>query len=170
MTRIGDNRAILAIDPTSRGFAFVFFENGELLDWGTRGYRESEIGSLERLMGWLRADVLVLENPEAERCERRPKVKAMLRRLASVARTNGIEVHKVSRFEVRQQYVERGLTRKHAVAAAIAALFPELAPLVPRTRKVYRSEEARADIFDALSLLLHVWRPSVEGASREVAA
>jgi len=167
MTTIADRRAILAIDPTSRGFAFVFFENGDLLDWGTRRYDGSEIALLERLLARLRVDVLVIENPDAARCERKPKVKALLRRLASVARSAGIEVHTVSRFDVRQEYAARGQTRKHAVAASIAALFPELEPLVPRKRKVYRSEDARADIFDALSLLLHVWPASSEDTSRK---
>ena len=52
------------------------------------------------------------------------------------------------------------------MAAAIAALFPELEPIVPRKRKVYRSEEARAEIFDAISLALRAF-PPVSVASEE---
>jgi hypothetical protein len=36
-------------------------------------------------------------------------------------------------------------------------MFPEIEPLIPRRRKVYRSEQARADIFDAVSLVLYVF-------------
>ena len=63
----------------------------------------------------------------------------------------------VSRFAVRYAWACRGTTRKHAVAAEIGAMFPEIEPLVPRMRKVYNAEQARADIFDAISLVLHAF-------------
>jgi hypothetical protein len=157
MTRISDERSIVGIDPTSRGLAFVFFESGELLDWGTRRIDGSELAVLERLLGAFKADVLVLEDPDAGGSERRPRMRVLLRRLADDARSCGIRVVTVGRRNVRKAYAKRGMTRKHSVAAEIAAMFPEVEPLVPRTRKVYRSEEARAEIFDALSLVLHAF-------------
>jgi hypothetical protein len=157
MTRITDERSIVGIDPTPRGLAFVFFESGELLDWGTRRLDGSELAVLERLLGTFKADVLVLENPDAGGSERRPRMTGLLRRLADDARSRGIAVLTVSRRDVREVYAKRGMTRKHAVAAEIAAKFPEMEPLVPRARKVFRSEEARAEIFDAISLVLHVF-------------
>jgi hypothetical protein len=157
MTRIADNRSIVAIDPTPRGLAFAFFESGELLDWGTRRSDGSELAVLERLLGGFKADVLVLENPDAAGSERRPRMRVVLRRLAEDALTRGVAVVTVGRRDVREEYGRQGVTRKHGVAAAIAALFPEVEPLVPRVRKVYRSEEARAEIFDAISLVLHAF-------------
>jgi len=157
MTRISDERSIVGIDPTPRGLAFVFFESGELLDWGTRRLDGSELALLERLLATFKADVLVLENPDAGGSERRPRMRVLLRRLADDARSRGITVLTVGRRDVREAYANRGMTRKHAVAAEIAAQFPEVEPLVPRLRKVYRSEEARAEIFDAISLVLHAF-------------
>ena len=165
MTRIADDRPIVGIDPTTRGLAFAFFESGELLDWGTRRSDGKELGVLERLLGALKADVLVLEDPDARGSERRARMKLLLRRLAEHALSRGVTVVTVGRRDVRNAYARRGMTRKHSVAAEIAAMFPEVEPLVPRTRKVYRSEEARAEIFDAISLVLHAF--AIEPADAE---
>ena len=157
MSVIRDQRSIVGIDPTPRGIAFVFFENGELLDWGTRRSEDGEVSLLDRLLKSREVEVLVLEDPDAPRSERRPRMKRVLRQLRAQAEARGIEVTSVSRYAVRSEWAKRGRTRKHAVAGAIAELFPEVDVLVPRVRKVYRSEEARAEIFDALSLVLHVF-------------
>lgn len=156
MTKLCDQRSIVGIDSTPRGLAFVFFENGELLDWGTRS-GDADIQLLDRLLNGLRADVLVLEDADAPRSERRPRVKRLLRQLRTCAESRGIAVVPISRFAVRSEWAKQGKTRKQVVAEAIAKRFPEIDPLVPRVRKVYRSEEARAEIFDALSLVLHAF-------------
>ena len=170
MTRIADNRSIVGIDPTPRGLAFAFFESGELLDWGTRRSDGNEPAVLERLLGAFKAEVLVLEDPDARGSERRARMKLLLRRLADPALTRGVTVVTVGRRDVRETYAKRGMTRKHTVAAEIAAMFPEVEPLVPRTRKVYRSEEARAEIFDAISLVLHTFPVEAAGDALEARA
>lgn len=157
MTRITNHRSILGIDPTPRGLAFAAFEGGELLDWGTRGRDRNELTLLDRLLAAFKTEVLVLEDPDARGSERRARMKVLLRRMAKHAQSQGVSVFKVSRRAVRETYARQGAKRKHAVAEAIAEAFPEIKPLVPRMRKVYRSEEARAEIFDALSLVLHAF-------------
>jgi hypothetical protein len=168
MTGIIDHRSILAIDPASRGLAFAFFESGELLDWGTRKCRDTETGLLDHLFDRLKVDVLVVENPDAPGSARRPRMRRLLRSLRAHAESRGIVVMSESRHDVRRGWASRGMTTKHAVAAAIAALFPELQPIVPHKRKVYRSEEARAEIFDAISLALRAFPPvSVAGEEEQ---
>jgi hypothetical protein len=157
MTQITDQRSIVGVDPGSRGLAFVFFERGRLLDWGTRRRDGDELALLNQLLDRCNAEVLVLEDPDAARSERRPRVRRLLRLMARHAAERGIAVQTVSRYEVRQAWAARGRTRKHAVAAEIGELFPEIEPLVPRIRKVYNGEQDRADIFDAVSLVLHVF-------------
>jgi hypothetical protein len=157
MTQIADERSIVSVDPGSRGLAFVFFERGMLLDWGTRRRDGDELALLDELLDRCNAEVLVLEDPDAARSERRPRVRRLLRLMARHAAERGLTVHLVSRYDVRQAWAARGKTRKHVVAAAIAAMFPEIEPLVPRIRKAYNAEQARADIFDAVSLVLHVF-------------
>ncbi|MEO8036657.1 MAG: hypothetical protein ABI837_19635 [Acidobacteriota bacterium] len=53
------------------------------------------------------------------------------------------------------RWVSRGLSTKESVAVALAAELPELASLVPPRRKTWMSEHPNANIFDALTLLLH---------------
>jgi hypothetical protein len=157
MKRLIDPRAILGIDPTKRGLAFVFFENGRLIDWGIR-HAGSDTNNLTAILKLCPADVIVLEDPNAERSERRPQMRKSLLRLGRIADARGLVVVKVGRFAVRQSWKERGVTRKHAVAREIAADFPALDVFVPRPRiKAYMDEEARVQVFDAASLVLHAF-------------
>jgi hypothetical protein len=156
MTTIADNRAVLAIDPGPRGVAFVFFENGTLLDWGTRGRGRKELQVLVEMLDWFKADVLVLEDPDAFGCERRARWKHILHRIAERARTRGVAVETVSCHAVRSAWAADSKTNKYAVAKGIAAMFPEMEPCMPRARRKWDSEDARAGVFDAFSLLLHV--------------
>lgn len=156
MTTIKDKRAVLAIDPGSRGVAFVFFENGTLLDWGTRGRGRKEMEVLETMLDRFQVDVLVLENPDAFGCERRARWKQIVRRMAERAAARGVAVETVSRYAVRRAWAARGKTNKQHVAAAIATMFPEMEPYVPRVRRKWDTEDPRAGVFDAFSLLLHI--------------
>ena len=61
MTQIADQRSIVGVDPGSRGLAFVFFERGTLLDWGTRRRDGDELALLDRLLDRCNAEVLVLK-------------------------------------------------------------------------------------------------------------
>jgi hypothetical protein len=157
MTQLADQRSVVGIDPCSRGLAFVFFERGTLLDWGTRRRDGDELALLDQLLERCNAKVLVLEDPDAPRSERRPRMRRLLRLMARHATERGVAVLLVSRFAVRSAWACRDTTRKHAVAAEIGTMFPEIEPLVPRIRKIYRSEQTRTDIFDAISLVLHVF-------------
>jgi Holliday junction resolvasome RuvABC endonuclease subunit len=171
MTQIADQRSIVGVDPGSRGLAFVFFERGTLLDWGTRRRDGDELALLDQLLDRCNAEVLVLEDPDAERAERRPRVRRLLRLMARHAAERGITVQTVCRYDVRKAWTGRGKTRKHAVAAEIGAMFPEIEPLIPRIRKVFNAEQARADIFDAVSLVLHAFPTQAPiHPEREIAA
>ena len=165
MTGIGDKRVILAVDPGSRDVAFVLFENGRLLDWGTRGRGRNELQVLDELMGRFGAEVLILEDPDAIRCERRARLRRVLRLMAERARSRGVVVKKVSRYSVRLRWKERGRTTKHTVAVAIATMFPEMEPFVPRARRRWDIEDPRSGVCDAFSLLLHVF--GADGAAGE---
>jgi hypothetical protein len=155
MTRFRDPRAILGIDPTSRGLAFVYFENGRLLDWGTRRVPGDDLAAYDRVRELCPPEVLVIEDANANRCGRRSRVREVLSALEWHARGQGTDVVKVGRDSVRREWALQGCPNKHGVAQAIAEVFPALEPLVPRERKPYRSEVVRAEIFDAASLVIH---------------
>lgn len=159
-------RSIVAIDPTPRGVAFVFLENGRLLDWGERlAMREAEdvVRIVEGLLAGCAAEVLVIEDPDAEAGRRRPRIRQLLQSIAQYARRRGTAVVAVSRAEVQNAWGRRGATNKEAVAAAIGLRFPELSTIVPPPRRASRNEDSRVNVFDAASLVLHVLDPAVVG-------
>ena len=103
-----------------------------------------------------KADVVVLEDPDAARCERRMRARRLLRAMTDHLERNGIAVIIVSRYDVRRTAADRGMATKHEVAREIARMFPEVEHLIPPPRKSFDSEHGRSNIFDAISLILHV--------------
>jgi hypothetical protein len=158
MTILGDPRTIVGIDPTHDGVAFAVFEEGQLMDWGTWRADGKEWNVLDRLIEEYGAEVIVLEEPDAPGCERRARMRHVLRGLAGHASRNGLPVVRVARREVRDAWRRVwGVTRKQAAAAVIAELFPVIASIVPKPRKVYVREVPRARIFGTVALVLHAF-------------
>ena len=159
MTLLRDKRSILGLDPTTRGLAFVSFEDGEVQDWGTRLVHDSENVSadLDALLDLCGTDVLVLEDPDAPRTIRRARMRMLLRELSAQARRRGIEVVLVPRETVTNVWKAKGRPQKYAIAQEIGTYFEELAPLVPKLRKHYDVEPARVHLFDAASLVVHAF-------------
>lgn len=159
MKRIPNRRSIIGVDPIPKGLAFVFFEGGELLDWGThyRNGERDEIAILDRLIDGCAVDILVLEDPAGPQSRRAARVAALLRELAEHARKRGIRVTAVRRYDTRMAWQKREARNKRDMAEMLAEGYPELAPLVPPRRAITRSERARINVFDALSLVLHAY-------------
>src|SRR5262249_21239199 len=147
----------LGVDPSKRGLAFVFFVKGIPVDWGlwrTDSGRDA-LEVFERMLDTCPAELLILEDPRAIGCQRRARMRTLLRDLATHAKEWGLEIHWIARQRVRDYWASQGVSRKDAVATAIAERFPVLQPLVPRHRKIFMDEEPRSRIFDAASLVLH---------------
>jgi hypothetical protein len=147
-------RSVVAIDPTTRGIAFVFVENGAVMDWGERMRSPSELCIVDSLIDGYAADVLVLEDVDARGCERRPRIRAVLRKIVRHAVRRGVRVIAVAREDVRQAWLARGATNKETVASMIGARYPELSSVMPPPRKPGTNEDPRVNIFDAASLIL----------------
>jgi hypothetical protein len=163
MTALRDKRAILGVDPTPRGLAFVSFEDGEVRDWGTRLLHNPEdaTADLNVLLNLCGTDVLVLEDPDAPGSIRRARIRMLLRQLANHARERGIEVILVPREAVTETWRTKGALHKYAIARELGTYFDELEPLVPNVRKHYDVEPARIHLFDAASLVVQAF--GVEG-------
>lgn len=159
--KLTDVRAILAVDPTSRGLAFAFFESGELLDWGTRHVEGNDIAALDRILELCPAHVLVIEDVTAPRCLRRARVRKVLGTIERAARSRGLDVRKVSAYDALRAWAARGCVNKSEIAQAMAREIPELEIVLPRPRGKYRSEQARMSIFDAASLAIYAFGPDL---------
>lgn len=159
---LSDPRSIVAIDPTTRGLAFVFFESGNLMDWGERLARDERdvLRLVDHLVDCCAASVVVLEDAAADDCRRRARIRRLLRAIARHAGRRGLCVRQVGRMDVRNAWSARGVTSKEATASAIASAFCELGALVPLKRRTGGSEDPRGNIFDAASLAIYACEPS----------
>jgi hypothetical protein len=168
MSRIRELRSVVGIDPTSEGLAFVFFERGELLDFGTpmRRAEGDDLAIFDRIVAGCAADIVVIEDPDAPGCVRSPRVAALLRAIARRGRHAGLRVELVQKEAMRRSWRASGVANKESAAARMGDAFPDLLPLVPPRRKVTTSETRRVHVFDALSLILHVFGPPPEHLAR----
>lgn len=146
----------LAIDPTTCGFGFVVLEGSErLIDWGLGRLEKPEdnifLKRIEKLLDRTAPQILVLEGMHDSRRGERATAWARLAQMCAVKR--GIRVEEISRAEVSERFASSGKTRWE-VGLAISRFFPELAPSLPKKRRIWESEDRRMTIFTAASFAL----------------
>jgi hypothetical protein len=147
------NTILLAIDPTSRGFAFTLLEvPAYLVDWGSKSVTTGSdvVRKVDKLLSRYKPDVLVLEDLRADGSRRRIRAKKEIRAMERLALTRGVRVERVSRLEVRDAFAPG--KSKYEVALRLAEIFAVLANRLPRKRNTWRPEEARMSVFDAVGI------------------
>ncbi len=147
----------LAVDPTTKGFAFVVLEEGVLIDWGVRhAGSEKNRGSIQKLKVLIadyKPDVLVIEDIHDRSSRRLRRVRLLIGQFARAARRYKVVVRRVTRRAVRQHFgANSWQVTKHHIALALADRFPELRGRLPRVRKLWMTEDERMSIFDALAM------------------
>jgi Holliday junction resolvasome RuvABC endonuclease subunit len=148
---------VLAIDPTTKGFAYALLEGPSwLIDWGltqVEGRKNSNcILRLEKLIDRYAPEVLVLEDYRGTGSRRCARVTRLIGDASIVAHRNHLRTKRFSRGKLQRFFSDTGHATKRAIAVAIAERFPELAPRLPRIRKPWMSEDERMSIFDAVAL------------------
>jgi hypothetical protein len=143
---------ILAIDPTSRGFAFAVLEAPAfLVDWGER-IAPARSGALLRkvddLLSRYEPTLLVIEDLAVPGARRGKRASKEVRSIELLALKRGLSVEQVSRLAVTDAFAPG--KNKFEVALRLAESFPLLAERLPRKRKAWMTEDARMNIFDAL--------------------
>jgi len=151
MPTLPRNSIVLAIDPTSRGFAFAVLEAPAfLLDWGSKSARGSGgvVRKVDELLSRYKPDVLLLEDLAAKGARRRKRARREIGSIERHALKRGVRVERVSRVGVLNTFAPE--KSKYEVALRLAEVFPVLANRLPRKRNTWRPEEARMSVFDAL--------------------
>jgi hypothetical protein len=154
MPTLPKNTILLAIDPTSRGFAFAVLEAPAfLVDWGSKSATTGN-GSLVRKVDALfrryQPDALLLEDLAADGARRRKRARREIGSIERRALMRGVRVERVSRLGVLNTFAPG--KSKYEVALRLAEIFPVLANRLPRKRNTWRPEEARMSVFDALGI------------------
>lgn len=150
-----NEKRILAIDLRSRSFGFAVFEGPtRLLDWGVRSFRQGvntvQIPASLKLAGLINEfspSTIVVRKGSAES----RKKAGMRKALVIQAEKCRIPIQSLTPRAVKNSFV--GSNRnKYTIAAALAKQLPELAPRLPSVRKIWKSEDYRMSIFDAVAL------------------
>jgi len=150
---------ILAIDPTTSGFAFIVLEGGErLVDWGVaRVWAESEneyLARIEAIVQRYSPSWLVVEN--AMQSRRGTRARRRIALLLRYAKSQKMIATTVS-WEAVRQALGQAVNTKYEIASTIANRFPELAIHLPKRRRAWESEDPRMNIFDATAIALAAW-------------
>lgn len=155
-------KQILAIDPTTRGLSFALLaSSGRLIDWGGKwapsaGRNKRCAEAVAALIRTHRPDLLVLEDCTAPGSRRCARVRALIRRLRSVAASQRIPLKLIPPRYLREVCAGNPRATKHDVARALAGRLPELARHVPPPRKPWMTEDGRTNIFDAVALAVAI--------------
>ena len=150
---------VLAIDPLSRGIAFVVLEGAQnLIDWGIKGAVRNKnaqcLRRLARLIEHYQPEILIVEDTTAKGCRRCLRVRNLIEEILKLASQKKVKTRTFSRLNVRKGFSACSAYTKHQIAVAISQRFPELVPYLPRLRKPWMSEDERMSIFDAAALAL----------------
>jgi len=152
MTILPPHDTILAIDPTSRGFAFAVLEAPAfLVDWGERVIPAKTGGLLRKvdeLLTRYQPDLLVIEDVAGPGAQRRKRAQKEIGSIELLALKRGLPPERISRLAVIDAFAPA--KSKFEVALRLAETFPALAERLPRKRKAWTTEDARMNIFDAL--------------------
>jgi len=143
---------ILAIDPTSRGFAFAVLEAPAfLVDWGERIVPAKTGGLLRKvdeLLARYKPDLLVIEDLAVPGARRRKRAGKDIRSIELLALKRGLAAKRISRLGVRDTFAPG--KSKFEVALRLVEIFPALGDRLPRRRKAWMSEDQRTNTYDAL--------------------
>src|SRR5665213_1723832 len=148
------------------GLGYVVLEGPDaLIEWGFHNARDNKdarsIRYVSALLARYKPDVLVLEEYNGR--QRSPRIQTLADEFSKLARDCGTQVYRIPRPTVRATLSSKN---KYVIAGMLAERFPELKPFCPPRRKIWRSEDPRINIFDALALAwasIAVWTRDDDG-------
>jgi hypothetical protein len=158
MTNAHPQNLVLAVYPSSRGFAFVFFEGATSpFEWGVKEIKAKHKNSrtleeIKKLIDRYRPEVIVIEDTTDSGSRRTSRIRKLYRMLSHLAIAEYIDLHRYSRREINACFASVGARTKHEIARAIAAQVPAFAHRIPPFRKPWMSEDPRQSLFDAAAL------------------
>ncbi len=148
---------VLALDRTSRGFGFVVFEGSTLLlDWGVKSIKPdtkaNRIAKLSDLIKRYLPAVIVFEDFRQTKSPSNARARRFIKCAGEAASKFNISTRCFAREKLRKAFSLPESSTKHDIAQSIAERSSELAPLLPRVRRLGSNEDYRMHIFDAASL------------------
>jgi len=146
---------VLAIDPTSGGFAYVILEGPEhLVRWGVKTARHNTnaacLEQIAALVSRYDPDFIVIQDTTKEGVRRSYRVKRLMRNIEKLSTQMEMCFARISHSRLKEFFAQTDAKTKQQIAVAIAKRLPELYYRLPRPRR----EDSRMSIFDAAALAL----------------
>jgi hypothetical protein len=154
---------VMAVFPNARGIAYVVFEGPEApVDWGMSDPRgdsrkDKAVRYVATLLDRYTPEALVLRD-RADIQAGRGRLYKLLEALEELAEKKGVQNVQFSRRQLRQSFGFLGSPTRYAIVEAIARHIPLFEPYVPPVRKIWKTEDRRMGLFDAIALALTLYR------------
>ena len=151
---------ILAVFLSTRGFGYAVLESDNaLVDYGNKVFQEDKdtqsLIQIEKLLARYQPDALVLQDVNAAGTYRWPRIRKLHRKVVTLAGKRKLTVAMLSSVELRTMLLDDPKKTKHDLAEHLAKRFPdELGARIPPKRKLWTSEYASMDMFDAVALAM----------------
>lgn len=145
---------ILAIDPTTKGFAYAVLEsNGRLIGWGKaevpgRSHRRF-LERVDRLFG--KHDPRWLAVEDCLESMRHDRAHLLINKMLDLAHFLNVRRSVISRDELRSVFGLAISATKYQIAEELARRYPELRPYLPDPRKLGDAENDWMNVFDAVA-------------------
>ena len=155
----GGEKIVCALFPNALGVGYAIFNNPkelvhqQLVRVRPMCSRKSK-AFIEKLMNELKPDLVVLENPNAEKSRKRERVTKLINDIVLTCESKDINVYQYSREHIKNVFEQFGKTTKYGIAVIISEWFPKLKPQLPRPWKLGHSEQHHQGMFDAISLAM----------------
>lgn len=155
----GATGLVMAVQPTSRGFAWVLFESATLpVAWSLvhahPGRHDRLVSRLARLLDRYEPAAFVLEAFEGRGTQRSPRIQKLCRSMIHEAEGRGIATTIFEFDEVELAFARFGATSRSEIARVIAEHLDAFSHRLPKKRKLGNSEDPRRSLFDAAALAL----------------
>jgi len=160
----------MGIAPSSYGFGFAVMDGkNSLAIWGVKKLRGKSknargLSHVCNLIAQYQPHVIAVEDVRSKGSQRGPRVHALIKKIATLAKGEHIKVKRFSREQMKREFLEKERGTKHDLARHFAARFPkELGPKLPPKRRTWDNEDPRMGIFDAVALAEHFLRSMKQG-------
>lgn len=163
---VANEKRVLAIDPTTKGFGFAVLEGpSDLIDWGVRSASAIDKNSttlelISELIDRYQPEIIVLQDCRQGKWRRCERVRDLLWEVSRLALREKVSVRLISKARMKSVFAELGAKTKHEIAGVIAKRLPELAPRQPKYRQPWQPEDYNMAIFDAVALALTFYESS----------
>ena len=159
-TKHGENSARdIRVEINFRHDSYAVLEGeSSLVAYGNKAFKDRKnvrsLTHIKKMISRYEPEALMLDDVNAEESHRSPRIKKLHSKVAVLAKGHKLKTMKITSTKLRFMLLGDENGTKHEMAEFLAKRFPdELASRLPPKRTLWKSEDVRMDIFDAVGLV-----------------